>query len=162
MMLKDINVIIRNYNCKYFEDGIHTLINTIYDKFKLQSEYSDKEHGFNIVFTQGHFNPFRIKNKNVVVIPVSIDILTIEILIKKLREGSPVDLKEISLSSREKKVLFLFILGKKDDEISSSLAMNIKTVSSHKANIKNKISANTRIDLFYAFNEFFDQSSDVF
>lgn len=155
-MLRNINIVIKNYNCKYFETGIYTLIDTIYNKFKLQSEYIDKVHGFNVIFTQGHFNPFRIRNKNVIIMPVTVDIKTVEVLFRNLREGSPIDLKEVSLSNCERKILVLFILGKKDDEISSTLSINIKTVSSHKTNIKNKISANTRIDLFYAFNEFFD------
>ncbi|KDE33175.1 LuxR family transcriptional regulator [Kosakonia radicincitans UMEnt01/12] len=159
-MLKRIKIIIRNYNCKYFAAGIHTLINTSYDKYNLQGEYSDTDHGLTVVFTHGSFNPFCIKN--IIVAPISIDMETIEVLIGKLREGSPVDLKEISLSNRERNILVLFILGKKDDEISTFLSINVKTVSSHIANIKNKISANTRIDLFYAFNEFFGHCNNAF
>ncbi|WP_342321722.1 LuxR C-terminal-related transcriptional regulator [Kosakonia sp. BYX6] len=153
-----IDVILCKITCSYTKKGISQLVREIQNgrESKISINFSAPYSGRGIlVFTKGHFIPFTLADTPIIVIP---DKVAVNVLLDILREfvngRMSEHVKTIRLGRREISILKEMIFEKSDDEISTLLQINKKTVSSHKDNIKKKISANSKIDIFYAFSIF--------
>lgn len=168
-MERNINITLYKITCPYTKDGIS----------KLGEEIS-KMHGQHIAVnfitpgkvkhcsrgtlavTKGNFIPFTLLDSEVIVIPdkVSVDVL-LDILTEYVQGRLSHYVKTITLGKREVAVLQELLFEKTDGQISDLLNINIKTVSSHKDNIKKKIAASSKIDIFYAFSIFTSRDLSV-
>lgn len=157
-MGRNIDIILCKINCSYTKKGIIQLVKEIRNCSELHvainfsAPYSSRGM---LVVTKGHFSPFTLIHTPIIVIPdkISVSIL-LDILTEFINGRVSNHVKTIRLGRREIAILKGMIFEKSDDEISNLLRINKKTVSSHKDNIKKKISANSRIDMFYAFSIF--------
>ncbi|MGP3593857.1 helix-turn-helix domain-containing protein [Vagococcus sp. WN89Y] len=161
-MERNINIILYKTTCPYTKKGIselgeeiskingqHTTVN-----FITPCRIKHFSHAV-LAVTKGNFIPFTLYDSEVIVIPdkVSVDVL-LDIFIEYTHGRLSHYVKTITLGKREISVLQEILFEKSDSEISDLLNINIKTVSSHKDNIKKKISATSKIDVFYAFSIF--------
>ncbi|HDY2670162.1 TPA: helix-turn-helix transcriptional regulator, partial [Escherichia coli] len=55
----------------------------------------------------------------------------------------------LSLSGRQKEVLLMFLYGLSGKDIANSLGVSIKTVSSYKKSLMNRLYVSNDIQLFY-------------
>jgi len=161
-MEKNINIILYKTTCPYTKKGISELGEEI---SKINGQHISinfitpcRSHHFSrgvMAITKGNFTPFTLFGSEVIVIPdkVSVDVL-LDIFIEYIHGRLSHYVKSITLGKREIAVLQEILFEKSDGEISEMLKINIKTVSSHKDNIKKKISATSKIDIFYAFSIF--------
>ncbi|SMB99321.1 two component transcriptional regulator, LuxR family [Thermanaeromonas toyohensis ToBE] len=71
------------------------------------------------------------------------------VLVQALKEGNKLKgtTGDSNLTPRELEVLRLVALGHTNQEIAESLALSVKTVETHKANIAKKLNLNTRAEL---------------
>lgn len=157
-MNKQINIFLYNNNCNYTKQGIVSLIKDgINEKvsinFKMSSFFRNT-----LIMTKGNFKPFspstasRVK---IIVIPEKIAAEVFLDIVEELTNGRVSSyVRSLTLGKREVEILKDIICEMSDDEISKSMNIQKNTVSSHKDNIKKKIAANSRIDMFYAFSPF--------
>ncbi len=157
-MGRNIDIILFKINCSYTKKGIIQLVKEIRNCSELHvainfsAPYSNRGM---LVVTKGHFSPFTLIHTPIIVIPDKIKVnILLDILTEFINGRTSSHVKTIRLGQREIAILKGMIFEKSDDEISNLLSINKKTVSSHKDNIKKKISANSRIDIFYAFSIF--------
>lgn len=161
-MERNINIILYKTTCPYTKKGIIQLgkeMSRIYGQqisvnFITPCRIKLFSHRV-LAVTKGNFIPFTLFHTEVIVIPdkVSVDVL-LDIFIEYTQGRLSHHVKTITLGRREIAVLQEILYGKSDGEISELLNIKIKTVSSHKDNIKKKISATSKIDIFYAFSIF--------
>ncbi|QJT79674.1 LuxR C-terminal-related transcriptional regulator [Kosakonia sp. MUSA4] len=157
-MGRNIDIVLFKINCSYTKKGIIQLVkeirncSEIHIAINFSAPFSNRGM---LVVTKGHFSPFTLVHTPIIVIPdkIQVDVLA-DILTEFINGRVSSHVKTIRLGRREIAILKGMIFEKSDDEISNLLSINKKTVSSHKDNIKKKISANSRIDIFYAFSIF--------
>lgn len=161
-MEQNIDVILHKTTCPYTRKGISQL-----------GEEIEKVHGLQITInfispcrmtpfshyvlaiTKGNFTPFTLVDSAIIVIPDKVPVnVLVDILVEFTQGRLSQYIKKITLGNREVAVLQEILFEKSDSEISDLLKINKKTVSSHKDNIKKKISAASKIDIFYAFSIF--------
>lgn len=161
-MERNINIILHKTTCPYTKKGISELGNEIHKlygqhisiNFITPCRDKDFSHGV-LAVTKGNFIPFTLCDSEVIVIPDKISVaVLLDIFIEYAQGRLSHHVKTITLGRREVAVLQEILFEKSDGEISDLLNINIKTVSSHKDNIKKKISATSKIDIFYAFSIF--------
>ncbi|AMO50118.1 regulatory protein, luxR family [Kosakonia oryzendophytica] len=157
-MERKIDVILCKINCSYTKKGIIQLAKEIRHGSGLQvainftAPYSSR---YILAVTKGHFTPFTLVDSPVIVIPDKIPVeVLLDILTEFIYGRVSSHVKTVRLGRQEVAILKEMIFEKSDDDISNLLKINKKTVSSHKDNIKKKISANSKIDIFYAFSIF--------
>lgn len=152
-MERKINVYLYKISCNYIRQGIISILHENIDSNVRINFDSCIINGDSLVITKGNFTPFTTQDGRFIVIPERVTIDTFLDIIKNFIYGRISDeVKNISLGNRELEILSGIISERSDDEISRSMQIQKKTVSSHKDNIKRKIAANSRIDLFYAFS----------
>ena len=154
-MERKINIYLYKIPCNYTRQGIISILReNISSNVRINFD-SCIINGDSLVITKGNFTPFTTPDDKFIVIPERISIDTFLDIIINFKHGRISDeVKSISLGNRELEILSGIISEKSDDEISKLMRIQKKTVSSHKDNIKRKISANSKIDLFYAFSVF--------
>lgn len=157
-MERKIDVILCKITCSYTKKGITQLVNEIRNGSGLHiginftAPYSGRG---TLVVTKGNFIPFTLAHTPMIVIPDKVQVsVLMDILTEFVYGRVSQHVKTIRLGRREIAILKEMIYEKSDEEISTLLNINKKTVSSHKDNIKKKISASTKIDIFYAFSIF--------
>ncbi|AHJ74857.1 helix-turn-helix domain-containing protein [Kosakonia sacchari] len=157
-MERKIDVILCKITCSYTKKGITQLVNEIRNGSGLHiginftAPYSGRG---TLVVTKGNFIPFTLAHTPMIVIPDKVPVSVLMDILTEFVYGRVSQyVKTIRLGRREIAILKEMIYEKSDEEISTLLNINKKTVSSHKDNIKKKISASTKIDIFYAFSIF--------
>lgn len=68
-------------------------------------------------------------------------------------EGEQIKLRLAKLSSREREILDLIVLGKSSKEIADQLNISVATVNNHRTQIKNKMEAKTVAHLLAMINQ---------
>ncbi|MBK0019000.1 LuxR C-terminal-related transcriptional regulator [Kosakonia sp. S42] len=159
-----INILLSKICCSYTKSGMISLVERIGNDNAIKIEVDFKAPFETkrsiLVITKGHFVPFTLVDTPFIVISdkVSVDVL-LDILINLAGGKLSEYIRIIRLGRREGSIVKEMIFERTDSEISSLLKINKKTISSYKDNIKKKISAYSRIDVFYAFNVFFTEEN---
>lgn len=154
-MERKINIYLYKISCNYLRQGIISILREHIDSNVTINFDACIINGDSLVITKGNFIPFTTPNGNFIVIPERITMDVFLDIISNFIHGNISDeVRSIRLGNRELEIISGIISERSDDEISNLMKIQKKTVSSHKDNIKRKISANSKIDLFYAFSVF--------